>query len=173
MTSLTVLPGEGLDAPAIDGLYRAHARSLRVIVRNDVSHVHEAVVEDACQFAWMRLIVHASRIRGDTALNWLARTAINEAFKLLARQARDVSLEETEDREAPVIPEPGPGPDELALAQARLAITGDLSRRQQQFVWMHAAGLTYVEIAARTGATVRTVERQLLRAKRRLRASAA
>jgi RNA polymerase sigma factor (sigma-70 family) len=43
-----------------------------------------------------------------------------------------------------------------------------LPQRQRQMVWLHGAGLSYVEIAAATGCTRRTVERQLLRAKRAL-----
>jgi DNA-directed RNA polymerase specialized sigma24 family protein len=55
----------------------------------------------------------------------------------------------------------------------RLAELRQLPERQQRLVWMHAAGLTYLEMAERTGDTRRTVERQLLRAKGRLEREAA
>jgi DNA-binding CsgD family transcriptional regulator len=41
--------------------------------------------------------------------------------------------------------------------------------RQQRLVWLQAAGLSYVEMAAYTGDSVRTVERQVLRAAERVR----
>jgi DNA-directed RNA polymerase specialized sigma24 family protein len=44
--------------------------------------------------------------------------------------------------------------------------------RQQRLLWLHALGLTYTEMAAHEGCTRRTVERQLLRAKRGVRARA-
>jgi RNA polymerase sigma factor (sigma-70 family) len=54
-----------------------------------------------------------------------------------------------------------------------LSEVGRLPERQQRLVWMHAAGLTYVEMAGRTGESRRTVERQLLRAKGKLEREAA
>ncbi|MBV8956985.1 MAG: sigma-70 region 4 domain-containing protein, partial [Solirubrobacterales bacterium] len=39
---------------------------------------------------------------------------------------------------------------------------------QQRILWLHALGLTYAEIADYEGCTLRTVERQLLRARRRI-----
>ena len=46
---------------------------------------------------------------------------------------------------------------------------GHLPPRQQRLVWLQGLGLTYEEMAGYTGASTRTVERQLLRAKRTLR----
>jgi len=46
-----------------------------------------------------------------------------------------------------------------------------LPERQQLFVWLQGLGLTYDEMADYTQATTRTVERQLMRAKRALRAA--
>ncbi len=39
-------------------------------------------------------------------------------------------------------------------------------------LWLHGIGLSYADIADSTGCTLRTVERQLLRAKRTMRAAA-
>jgi RNA polymerase sigma factor (sigma-70 family) len=163
-------PAPGLEVREIDGLYRAHAGRLHLIVRRDVHEVHDAVIEDACQFAWSRLVSQAARIRRETALNWLARTAVNEALKLVARQRREVSLELTESAEAPEMAQLGPGPDDVAEARDRLALTAGLPARQQRILWLHALGLSYTEIARRTGCTTRTVERQLLRARSTMQA---
>ena len=51
------------------------------------------LIEDACQFAWWRLVVHAHRVERRAALSWLAKTAVHEALKLIRREERDVSLE--------------------------------------------------------------------------------
>jgi DNA-directed RNA polymerase specialized sigma24 family protein len=51
------------------------------------------VIEDACQFAWSRLVCHAHRVEHGTALTWLARTAVHEALKLTRREQRELSLE--------------------------------------------------------------------------------
>ena len=74
----------------LDRLYALHARHLEHIVRSDVT-APDNVVEDACQFAWSRLIDHASRIRSERALSWLATTAVREARRLNRRAWREAS----------------------------------------------------------------------------------
>lgn len=157
----------------VEELYRLLAPRLRQIVRSNVS-APEPVVEDACQIAWSRLIRHSERVRREAALSWLATTAVREAYKLSRRDRRELSLDAELERttELPV-PSSAPGPAELFELRDRLREVGRLPERQQRLVWMHAAGLTYVEMAARTGDTRRTVERQLLRAKGRLERDAA
>ena len=76
----------------VDELYRALAGRLERIVRFDV-RAPEPVVEDACQFAWSRLVDHCDRVRRETALSWLATTAVREAVRLIRRQARELSLD--------------------------------------------------------------------------------
>jgi RNA polymerase sigma factor (sigma-70 family) len=149
-------------------LYGSFAPRLERIVRLDAG-APEPVVEDACQFAWSRLIDRGDRIRrGDAVLAWLATTAIREARRLSRRDARELPLDDTFEPTART-----PGPDELAELRERLRLIGWLPERQQRLLWLHALGLSYAEIAASTGCTTRTVERQLLRAKHRVRALAA
>jgi RNA polymerase sigma factor (sigma-70 family) len=150
-------------------LYALHARRLERIVRVDV-RAPQPVIEDACQFAWTRLLFHANRIRSDTALAWLTRTAVRHAFKLVGRESRELSLERVlEEQSEPPDCLLATAPDELVEQRERLAELGLLPERQQRLVWLHALGLNYMEMAAREGCTVRTVERQLLRAKRKVR----
>lgn len=152
-------------------LYVTLAPRLEQLVRLAVDG-SDALVEDACQFAWDRLVSHRHRVRHDTALWWLARTALREASKLLHREQRYLSLDE-------VVAVGGDrgvnggyaGPEELVLQRERLDSVALLPHRQQQMLWLHALGLSYTEIADRMGSTVRTVERQLLRAKRAMRAA--
>ena len=131
------------------------------------------VIEDACQFAWSRLVHHAHRVQPECALAWLAQTARREAVKLVRRDGRDLSLDALADGEVLVDHGGGPGPENVFEQRQRLAVVSWLPVRQQRVLWLHALGLSYAEIAAQTGYSLRTVERQLLRAKRTVRLLAA
>jgi RNA polymerase sigma factor (sigma-70 family) len=153
-------------------LYRDLSERLEQIVRFDV-RAPESVVEEACQFAWGRLMDHRHRVRRESALSWLARTAVREALKLHARTARcvplDVAFDGDHGAEIPTVA----GPEESFERRERLQSIRQLPRRQQRVLWLHALGLSYAEIASHTGFTTRTVERQLLRARRAVRKAAA
>jgi RNA polymerase sigma factor (sigma-70 family) len=158
----------------VAGLYRSLSERLEHIVRIDVSEAPDAVVEDACQFAWDRLVFHRARVRPDTVLPWLARIAVREALRLLGRERRFLSLDQTLELAGEVaLARESPGADELFETRELLRATSELPDRQQQIVWLRALGLGYVEIALHAGCTTRTVERQLIRARRALRAAAA
>jgi RNA polymerase sigma factor (sigma-70 family) len=155
----------------IDDLYRALSKRLERIVRFGV-RAPDPVIEDACQFAWSRLVHHGDRVQRDTALSWLVKTAVHEAFKLMRRGARDVSLErEIEDREDIGGAARGPGPAELLEQHEQFAAIGVLPVRQQRLLWLGGLGLSYEEMALHEACTTRTVERQLIRARRSLRAA--
>ena len=165
---LTVAPPP-VRAADVANLYRDLAGRLEQIVRMDV-RASEPVIEDACQFAWSRLVHHAGRVRREGALSWLAKTAIREACRLERRERRELSLDATLENSGDRTLRSGvPGPDELVERRERLTYIGCLPERQQRLLWLHALGLTYAEIALHTGSTRRTVERQLLRAKRSIR----
>ncbi len=160
------------DALPVDELYRDLSERLAQIVRFDV-RAPESVVEEACQFAWGRLMDHRHRVRRESALSWLARTAVREALKLRARDGRYVSLDVAFGGERPTEVPTLPPPDETFERRERLQSIRHLPQRQQQVLWLHALGLTYSEIARHAGCTTRTVERQLLRARRAVRKAAA
>ena len=164
---------ETLPATEIGELYRALSGRLEHIVRCDV-RAPDPVIEDACQFAWSRLVHHAGHVRRESVLSWLAKTAIREAFKLTRRERRELSLEGAIELAGDGVPRSGViGPDELIVCRERLDTIRSLPERQQRLLWLHALGLSYAEIATHTGCTERTVERQLLRAKRAIRVAAA
>ena len=150
-------------------LYGALARRLEEKVRFDVD-ASDSVVDDACQHAWDALLRNREHVRSATALAWLTRTAVREAVRILNREQRYASLDD------PVllaggggVPARSGGPEDEVLQRERIASIRGLPRRQQQMVLLQSFGLSYTEIAAHTGCTTRTVERQLLRAKRRVR----
>lgn len=152
-------------------LYGAHAERLRQIVRGRV-RASDPVVEDACQVAWGQLVRHRHRVRSETALAWLVTTAVRQAVKLAARECRELSYDQlTEGRGEPAAAALAPSPEEVVGQRERLDAIAGLSERQQRLVWLQGFGLSYAEIADCTGDTSRTVERQLLRAKRALRAA--
>ena len=158
----------GAGAGDVGELYGLLAARLERIVRLDVQ-APDVVIEDACQFAWSRLLHHRDRVHRETVMSWLARTAVHEALKLLRRDRRELSLDTNceDDRS------PGPGspttPHELVERRERLAAVRRLPERQQRVLWLNALGLSYAEIAAYESCTLRTVERQLLRARQRVR----
>jgi RNA polymerase sigma factor (sigma-70 family) len=159
------------DPDDVGELYRALATRLEHIVRRDIQ-APEAVIEDACQIAWSGLLRHCGRVRREAALAWLARTAEREAVRLARREHRELSLDATLERSGDAILEHWPAGlalEELAEKRARLEAISELPGRQQRLVWLHGLGFSYDEIAAHTGDSFRTVERQLLRAKGRLR----
>lgn len=158
---------EGAGAGDVAELYGLLAKRLEQIVRLDV-RAPDVVIEDACQFAWTRLVHHRHRVHRETVMSWLARTAVHEAFKVIRRGSRELSLDAAAEEDPPIVSSV-PGPDVLLEHWERLAELGRLPERQQRLVWMHAVGLSYVEIAVREGCTVRTVDRQLIRARRAIR----
>jgi RNA polymerase sigma factor (sigma-70 family) len=152
-------------------LYRAHAGSLRRIVAGQVT-APEAVIEDACQFAWSTLVRHRRRVRRETALGWLARTAMREAFKLIRAERRELSLDELSERISTHRAPPQVATsslEEQVERWARIDSLGQLPERQQRVIWLQGLGFSYTEMAGHTGSSRRTVERQLMRAKRTLR----
>ena len=164
---------EERDGRCVAELYDELAPRLRSIVCRDVN-ASAAAIEEACQFAWYRLIRHAHRIERKGALSWLARTAVHEAIKIARRDQRELSLEARADEDGELnIASPVPGPHEQAVWRERLAEVSQLPLRQQRFLWRFAAGCSYEEIAAQhAGLTKRTVERQIHHGRRRLKAAA-
>jgi RNA polymerase sigma factor (sigma-70 family) len=149
-------------------LYAELNGSLRRIVRFNV-HAPEALIEDACQVAWSRLLRRPGRVRREATLAWLVTTATREALRSLRRADRELPLESLGDAgfEAPA----APAPDQAVELRARLEEIGALSPRQQRLVWLQGLGFSYAEMSGYTGSSLRAVERQLLRAKQTLRSA--
>lgn len=147
-------------------LYAEQSVRVRRLVRAAV-RAPDALVEDACQVAWSRLIHNRARVRRDTAPAWLTRTAVHESWRMLRREARELSLDALGGEsggEAAMISAPALLED-LIQQRARLDAIRALPERQQRLVWLQGIGFSYAEMAGHTGITRRTVERQLLRAK--------
>ena len=153
-------------------LYGTFSERLQRIVGKRMG-TSSAVIEDACQFAWCRLVGHAQRVEQEAALSWLATTASHEAIKLARREQRELSLEARLEETGELnIPDLSPGPHQQLEFRERLDLVRRLPDRQQRLLWLQAIGLSYEEIASEEGLTLRTVERQIHRGRDRLRAAA-
>ncbi len=156
----------------LDQAYRLLARRLERIVRFNVQG-SDAMIEEACQFAWGRLLDHRGHVRAQSALPWLVKTAVREALRLQRRERRQLSLDAAIEHTSESPLGLDSGPEAVVERRERLSALAMLPERQQRLLWLQALGLSYVEIGRQTGDTPRTVERQLLRARRKLRATAA
>jgi DNA-directed RNA polymerase specialized sigma24 family protein len=117
------------------------------------------VIEDACGFAWLQW----ARLRpaGPDVYRWLVVVASREALHLLHRAKTDAERT-VELRAAQRLDDPRCDPvPATALHDAFLR----LSPRQQRFLTMQALGLSYMEMSDASGDSVRTVDRQLVRAR--------
>jgi RNA polymerase sigma factor (sigma-70 family) len=145
-------------------LYAVYAAQLRRIVAHQV-RTSSANIDDACAFAWLQMLRYQPG--RETLLGWLVKTGTREAVRLDRRARRDEVFADGVDETHGVVPSIEV---RLEVLAAREAITSArLRQREADLLGAHVAGYSYVEIADANGITVRTVERQLLRAKRRLR----
>jgi RNA polymerase sigma factor (sigma-70 family) len=153
----------------IGALYARSAGLVRGHVRCGVA-APEAVIEDACQVAWSRLLHHQERVSRDRAVAWVITTAVHEAFKFVRRSDREVSLDQLVDETGDLyLQATSPSLIETVESRLRLELLDALPQRQQRLLWLQGLGFGYTEMATGTGSTVRTVERQLAKARRRLR----
>lgn len=155
----------------IAAFYTKEAATLQRAVARSITGP-EAMIEDACSYAWCQLVQHDSIQLDHVGFGWLYVVAKREAFRLSDRSRRE-----------PAVGEPRELPDQSALAspdiwqaverrlthQERVALVNVISPRKRELVLLHAAGFSYAEIVELTGNTLRTVERQILRGKRTLR----
>jgi RNA polymerase sigma factor (sigma-70 family) len=150
----------------VAALFRREAVRVRRLVRLNVN-APDAVVEDACQVAWMRLLNDPARVRRAAATRWLVRVAVREALRGARRTTRDLSLDAllADAGSGPAPVDRTPAPDDLAQQHQRLGTLDELPERQRRLVWLRGLGFSYREMADETGDTVRTVERQLERAR--------
>jgi RNA polymerase sigma factor (sigma-70 family) len=170
------------DLDDVAQLYVEEAGRVRRIVHMSVA-APSAVIEDACQVAWTRLVIHRARLRRESARAWLVRVAIREVFKAIARERRERSLEALLEHGGRAAPgdaaDPGmalPTPaliEDLIEQKNRLESIQALPERQRRLLWLQGLGLSYREMAGETGMTRRTVERQLIRARSSLAKAAA
>lgn len=146
-------------------LFARYDRKLRARVRSIVT-TSEANIEDACMYAWLALLRHELDEISEP-YSWLTTLAIREAVK----------LERADRRTRPLVPDEygaqeRPGEElaayDLLVHAASIIQEAGLTARQLQMISLQLWGLSYEQIAAHTGDSRRTVERQILRARAKL-----
>jgi RNA polymerase sigma factor (sigma-70 family) len=139
----------------------------RILVSN--LRMTDDVLEDACQSAWIWLMQGRDSVAPGNELGWLSTTATREALNVQRRRSAIVPLDQGDE---PVqladFRTTAPEPDQALEIREKLAEVRSLPVRQQRIVWLQGLGYEYSEIAAVTGESRRTVERQLSRARQRL-----
>lgn len=148
--------------PDLESLYRAHRPRVLRYFRRAVSAEAAA---DLCQLLFVRL---STCFKERTIANgeaYMQRSATNLAADHLRAELRRPRIDAFS-----AVPEPV-GPDPVAALEARdllrrieAAIAGLKPRTREIFLAHRFDGLTYREIAARTGLSVKTVEKHMSRA---------
>lgn len=161
----------------IASLYQQHASTVLRLVRGRV-RADRASIEDVCQTAWLRLCTHpeVDLAAPGAAIGWLVVTATREAWRLARARAIPAGAMIGDTGDAGELAEPADtthaDPLEVAIDhehhRERRALLLTLTARERQFLGLQGAGLSYQEIAALSGASRRTVERQILRARGKL-----
>jgi DNA-directed RNA polymerase specialized sigma24 family protein len=154
--------------PPLADLYAELAPQLERIVSANV-RATSTVLEEACQTAWAWLIAGRDSLTPGTELGWLATSATREALRLVRAQRRELSLEQEQEAEGELLELVlAPGPERVVEVRERLAEVQRLPPRQQRLVMLQGFGYRYSEISAVTGDSCRTIDRQLIRARRKL-----
>jgi len=153
-------------------LFSKHNEHLVRSVRHAV-HASDALIEDACSFAWMQLM--RCQPRRETAFAWLRVVAIREAWALSRRERRALSLDEPLGGDGGGLVDTIPGVDLDVTVAAREALrcVAALRPLHRRTFARHLAGLSYEEIGAETGQTWRQVSRHLSRSRAALQEAAA
>jgi RNA polymerase sigma-70 factor, ECF subfamily len=148
------------DRAALHGLYAATAPQLFGLALSIVHsrELAEDVVQDSFLLVWRH--AHSFDSRRGTALAWLARIVRNQCFDQLRRRGRESPLDETfmqswED--------PAPNPADLtALSRDARRLWGCLDELDEgprkSMILVYYEGLTFAEVAGRTGAPLGTVK---------------
>jgi RNA polymerase sigma factor (sigma-70 family) len=163
-------PAAPATAAAVEALYLRLGPMLERLLTRNIS-APLAVIEDACQFAWGALVDRRDEVVAGRELGWLLTTATREALRQLRAGRREPAVDfrgPVEEELATVTPLVTPDPFHAVAERERLAEIRSLPLRQQRILWLSGLGYEYHEIADETGDSRRTVERQLLRAKRKL-----
>src|SRR4051794_35633575 len=157
---------------AIVALYVREAAELERLVARSVI-ASPTVIEEACSHAWCQLIRRLDDIDvAPATFWWLYRVAVREAWRLAEKARRCIPVGDGSAVGA-VAAVAARAPADLLEARSALDELDSLSERQRRIVLMQAIGFTYAEIGRLTGDSVRTVERQLRRARQTLGVTAA
>ena len=129
-----------------------------------------ALAEDACQTAWLALLAREDVALDARGVAWLRAVALTTGAR--AARGRDVAAQPIVDRHAERAAGEGEPVDRVVeleqLRELRARVMA-LPARQRRLLALQGLGFSYDEISVLTGDSRRTVQRQLLRGRDRLR----
>lgn len=163
------------DRAALDDLFRRYRGvAFRVAYR---LLGREADALDAVQEAFVKVLTHLDRFRGQSSFKtWLLRVVCNAALDLGRQRKRDARTpqaprDDSPDRFGPA--ELPPADADLTRADLRRAIDAALARlpesQRQTFVLHVEGGLSYREVADALGISIGTVMSRLFYARQKLK----
>jgi DNA-directed RNA polymerase specialized sigma24 family protein len=163
-------------AGAIAAFYAEHHRRVARGVAAHAGAVDDAVLDDACAFAWSVLVRRDDVNFDRRGVKWLIVVGARKAWELarLARRETPVGgfLSAVEPNEmvepAGLASEPVDRLIALEEHADRLARFQRPKPRERREMFLHAAGFRYAEIAELTGSTYTAVNRRISEGRRRL-----
>lgn len=150
-------------------LYERYHDELWRAVRRAV-YGDDELVEDACSFAWARLLTHQPD-RGPTLFGWLRVVAIREAWTLYRRARRKAPVLGAYEHKLNPIEKTVLDPVDLDLQlDSRLAadVLRELPEREGRYLALLAAGYSYREIQELDDVSYTAVNRYVARARARV-----
>jgi DNA-directed RNA polymerase specialized sigma24 family protein len=132
----------------------------------------QATVEDACAFAWTRLLTAEQvdlRPPRCHALAWLTTVAVHEAWRLNAIGRRAGAFDPDMVDAISIGRERAVSIHDVAAQHLRLDLVAQIPERPRRFLLRLALGYSYDEISLAEGVSHTTTNRQIARAKRILR----
>src|SRR5215211_4024040 len=107
-----------------------HERLVRAVAR--VVNAPAALVEDACQTAWL-VLLHRQPDRGPTLFGWLRTVAMREAYRLSREERRHARLEDlAEGAQWEALVGEGPSLEDAVEARRALAVLAALPQVQRE-----------------------------------------
>jgi DNA-directed RNA polymerase specialized sigma24 family protein len=161
---------------ALTAFYTANQRRLSAAVHARARWADDAIVDDACAYAWLQLVRRTDVTLDRRGLSWLKLVATQEAWRQIRpTNDRPVGLFIAEPGHEDEFFEPASlhgDPLVRVLDQEtqheRLARFAQLKPRERRDLLLQAAGYSYTEIATLTDSTYTAVNRRLTEGRRRL-----
>jgi DNA-directed RNA polymerase specialized sigma24 family protein len=158
----------------VSAFYARQAPRLRRIVAARVI-ADEHTIEDACAYAWERLVADDEIVLDRRGVAWLAMVAIREGWRVTAAIRRECAGASADDPPAAEgrLERVRPGVEDDALAavvhRERVTVFRTLKARERRELFLQALGYGYEEIAAMTGSSYTAVNRRLAEGRAQLR----
>jgi DNA-directed RNA polymerase specialized sigma24 family protein len=155
--------------------YLRYADELRRAIRFKARGLDNALIDDACAFAWEQLLQRPDiELERHRAYLWIYKIAVRQAWKLARAQRREQPAGGLSGADDDRLEPPSTEPDVVDLVAERLAratvreLLGELHWRERRELLLYAHGFSYNEIAQVTGTSYTAVNKWLARGKNAL-----